>query len=158
MWEWGTPSGTAGPSACYGGTSCIGTVMSGPYTVPMFAIGPDIATSAEVDLTGTVAPQLTYYQWISTGAGDGGYVTVEASGMGEQDITPVPAYNGQVSDMFMTTHPAWVGDLSSQGWHAVTVDLSSFAGTVIRLNFNLSIAQTSTGGPGWYVDDLIVVD
>lgn len=156
FWEWGTPS-VVGPAACHGGSSCAGTGMAVNYDAQFCMMATlCAATGPTIDLTTAVAPVLTYWQWMSFTGSDGGYLQINGT-----DVTPVPAYNGVIPPTLPPPIgqpiPAYIGDLSAQGWHQVTVDLTSFAGSTIDITFNVSGAGVSQN-PGWYIDDVLIAD
>ncbi len=71
---------------------------------------------------------------------------------------PVPAYTGN-SGMMGTGDPAWVGDMSGQGWHQVTIDLSAYVGQTITISFDVGTDMMAPAtGPGWYLDDMMIAD
>ncbi len=163
-WEWGAPS-AVGPADAYAGTQCIGTNLSGvldPTACFGMGGGGCDAVSPYVDLTGTTNPTLTFWQYVEFDSGSGGYVVVDASGIGETVISnPTPAYTGTTAGLppFLPGSPAWVGDLSAQGWHQVTIDLSPFIGEQVSIIFRVETnMQATVGQPGWYVDDVVIVD
>lgn len=165
LYEWGTPT-TVGPPACNGGASCIGTVLGGTVDLAMsFCMSPGTCAveTPDIDLAGTSAPVLTYWQWVEFGsATDGGVLRVTDTVASQTyDVVPVPAYSGLAGGMMgiIPGEPGYVGDMSGSGWHLVTVDLTAFAGTTITIMFDIASDLTlSVPGPGWYLDDMMITD
>lgn len=162
--EWGSPS-AVGPATCNGGSGCIGTALAGTFDPLMsfcMAAGTCVAVTPDIDLAGTTAPVLTFWQWVEFGSPtDGGALRVtDTIAAQTYDVVPVPAYNGTAGGMMgMGGEPAYSGDMSGSGWQLVTVDLSAYAGTTITITFDiLSDITASLPGPGWYLDDMMIAD
>lgn len=155
-WDWG--NATSGPGSCHSGTGCVATSVAGNYDASMALTGATV-TTGPISLAGATAPVLTYWQWIHFATTDGGNVTITAGGTTSPVTDPVPAYNGTTPGMppLVPGSPGWIGDLSALGWHLVTIDLSSFAGQTIQINWNLEGAAVGTH-PGWYIDDILIAD
>ena len=157
LWDWG--EATTGPGSCYSGTGCVATGVAANYDASMALLGGVVSTG-QIDLTGATAPVLTYWQWFQSAPGDGGYITITPDGGAAEEVVPVPAYNDVTAGNPLNPgsgSPAWVGDLSGLGWHLVTVDLSSYAGSVITVDWNLEGSAAGTH-PGWYIDDVLIAD
>jgi cysteine-rich repeat protein len=164
IYEWGAPS-MVGPPACNGGASCIGTVLGGTFDpLTSFCISPGACAviTPDIDLSGTTAPVLTYWQWVEFGGpNDGGILRVtDTIASQTYDVVPVPAYNGTAGGMMgIGGEPGYVGDMSGSGWHLVTVDLTAYVGTTINITFDFaSDFMTSAPGAGWYLDDMMIAD
>ena len=151
VWEIGTP--TAGPSACYGGTQCAGTILNGNY--------PDDTDSRLISASIQLPPvvsgeeiQLRFWQWfsyVSNGtACDAGYVQISV-----QDKT-----TGVWSDWTNVGNPI----INTSSWSRMSVDLTAYAGAKARLAFYHTATSDSSypyycGGSssGWYVDNVQIV-
>ncbi|MDY0003180.1 MAG: DUF4215 domain-containing protein [Polyangia bacterium] len=153
-WDWG--NATSGPMSCHSGTGCVATSVGGNYDASMAMMGAAVSTGI-IDLAGAAAPVLTYWQWIKFATADGGYVLITDEN-GDNQVTPIPAYNGTTpGSMYLPGSPGWIGDLSSLGWHQVTIDLSPWAGQLIQISWNLEGTAAGTH-PGWYIDDILIAD
>jgi bacillopeptidase F (M6 metalloprotease family) len=136
----------------------VATSVAGNYDASLALMGA-VVTTGDIDLTGATAPVLTYWQWIQFAPADGGFVTITVDGSTDYTVTPSPAYNGTTPGQppLIPGSPAWIGDLSSLGWHLVTIDLSAYAGHTINVNWSLE--GTAAGShPGWYIDDILIAD
>ena len=153
-WQCGTPT-LVGPATAYSGTQCLGTVMNANYTASQTWASTN-ATSPDIDLTGTTAPQLMFRMWVDTEGStyDGANVKVSSDGGATYTLLTgvTPAYT-----LTIGSQQAWGGHLSASGWQLVTVDLSAYAGQTIRLRFGFQ-SDTSVFYPGVYIDDLAIVD
>jgi hypothetical protein len=154
-WEWGTPT-NVGPTACYGG-ECAGVVMSGEYsnsnTYDVCALD-----SPSIDLTMATAPVLTFYQYVDTETSfDGGHMEVSNDGGATWTLMDNSVVDPDYYDSSVGTTWAYSGHYSSDGWHQVSVDLSAYAGEVIQVRFAF-YSDGSVTYPGWYIDELIILD
>lgn len=152
-WEWGTPS-NVGPSACPSG-SCIGLRMSSDYNNNL-NWSWCTATSPPIDLTGTNAPVLQFWSWLASEGSvwDGGNLKVSVGGPSFTTVMDVnPPYN--LSNV--QGQQAWGDPNFTSGWELWEADLSAFAGQTIRLQFAFR-SDGSVTHPGWYIDDLTILD
>ncbi|MGY0062715.1 M14 family zinc carboxypeptidase [Streptomyces sp. LZ34] len=140
--------------------------------------------SRTVDLTGDTAadePNLRFRLSYDTEPGYD-YAIVEAHTVGQDDWTTLPDANGGTSttapdDCYLTLHPflahyltrgtdaceagGTTGDWnafngSSEGWRAVSVDLSDYAGKKVELSVSY-VTDSSTGGLGVLADGTALV-
>jgi hypothetical protein len=150
-WEWGTPGGTVGPGACVSG-SCVGLDLDDDYD-SNHAWSTCHLTSPTISLAGTSQPLLQFQSWLETEAGyDGCNLKVSAGGGAWTVVSGVtPAYNDNLA-----TQDAWSGDTFA-AWQPFEADLSPWIGQSIRLRFEC-YSDNIIEDPGWYVDDLIVLD
>ena len=141
VWQVGTP--TAGPAGCFAGTQCAGTVLDGNYPsgtdsrlVSASTVLPAVGGSDEL--------HLRFQQWFSFASGDTGQVQVsvwDATGM---------------------TWGSWI-DVGtavsgvSGGWSLKDVDLTAYAGEIVRIAFFHTADGIGVVSTGWYVDDIEVV-
>ncbi len=91
---------------------------------------------------------------------DGGVVELSTNGVDWVDAGPLMTSGGYVDRLEMSANPiggrlAFTGD--SGGWIETVVDLSAHAGSDVWLRFRLGTDATM-GGPGWFVDDIEVID
>ncbi len=154
-WGWGVPSGS-GPSGCFSG-SCIGVQMTGVYSNNL-VWGVCTATSPAIDLTAAVAPLLQFRSWVSTEGSsfDGGNLKISTDGVTFTRVDAVtPAYN--LSSV--GGQPAWGEDNLSwnQVWYSFLADLSAWAGQTVYLRFDFR-TDSSVTYPGWYIDDVTILD
>ena len=145
IWQVGTP--TAGPSACNTGTQCAGTNLAGDYS-------PDtdgILKSASVtmpDVTGFEQIHLRFQHWFSYLGGDSGQVQV------------------QVWNAATSTWGPWMNEgvavVNASGWSVKDVDLTAYAGELVRIGFFHSASRPGCCDPadfestGWYIDDVSI--
>ncbi len=145
-----------GPQKTRDGLYCCGTNMTGLYT-DYLGWAPTL-TSPAMNLSGTTAPVLVYYQWIQTEPNDGCNVKISVNGtVGPFSLltTVTPAYNGTVN-----TQAAWTGFLVPRsGWQRVVVDLSAYnTQTNVSIQWCLYTNSNGITNPGWYVDSIHVFD
>jgi VWFA-related protein len=135
VWQVGVP--TAGPTACYEGEQCAGTVLNGNYL-------PDTDSrmiSAPITLpigTGPEGVWLRFQTWFSYGLADAGQVQVSVWNEGSWGNwanvgSPVSSVSG--------------------GWSLIHIDLTAYSGERVRLAFYHSAAPCCES-TGWYIDDL----
>jgi bacillopeptidase F (M6 metalloprotease family) len=124
-------------------------------------------TDARLTMAGAapLSPQgmLSFWHWFdmeATGitAWDGGVVEISADGGAWQDLGPYITSGGYAHQVPpgpnpLQNRPAWSG--SSGGWQQVTVDLSAFAGSSVRIRFRWAGDYSNYRTvEGWYVDDI----
>ncbi|HPE33763.1 MAG TPA: FISUMP domain-containing protein [Bacteroidales bacterium] len=137
-WEVGTP--TSGPNAAYGGTKCAATILAGNY-------GANVS-SRLIRFTSFVVPaaadnpRLRFYNWFSLGSGDFSSA-VQIREVGTPTWTSI-GYTIRYS--------------SSGVWSSPYIDLKPYAGQNVQIAFYFaSDNNTTTVGPGWYIDDVSLV-
>ena len=152
-WQCGTPSG-AGPSACVSGT-CIGTNLVGDYTNNR-AWGMCWATSPAISLATTTSPTLVFDSWLDTENAPYDGVNIQVSsdmGVSWLPHTAVtPAYSSTVDNQ-----QCWAGHTWNTGWQTFQADLSAYNAQTIMIRFQLR-TDTSVTEPGWYIDNVRVLD
>ncbi|MFH2006646.1 MAG: DUF4215 domain-containing protein [bacterium] len=153
-WEWGTPT-VVGPSSCYGG-SCLGLDLNANYSTNLLFSAAH-ATSPAIDLSGTTAPTLQFRSWLASEGFtyDGGNLKVSTDGVNFSVLSTVtPAYNLTIGG-----EAAWGGTAEawSAQWAQFEADLSAYAGQTIYLRFAFQSDYIATF-PGWYLDELIILD
>ncbi|AKU89657.1 choice-of-anchor J domain-containing protein [Vulgatibacter incomptus] len=151
-WECGVPS-NVGPAAPYSGRNVLATGLDSNYSDNQ-DYDTSTATSPAIDLTQASQPRLRFWAWMKTEAGyDAFNVKVSTDGTDFTLLTGVePPYTETIDDEL-----AWAGDLSSNGWYPIEVDLGAYVGETITLRF----AFRSDGGTsydGVYIDDIAIVE
>ena len=142
VWEFGAP--TFGPPTCNQADQCAGTILGDNYPqensrlvmpslflLPAFILNP--------------APSIEFRHWHEFGAGF-------FSDLGRLQIS---LFNPE-----LLTWSNWTDigtySRSSEGWILGQVDLTPFAGRLVRLGFYHNGTRTGNTGAGWYVDDVAV--
>lgn len=149
-WEWGTPA-FAPITTANSGVNCWKTDLDNTYNVSANAL----LESPDIDLTNNAAP--IYVSWamkhqIETATFDYAVITIEEVGGTLMTQTLYQWYGA--------TQTSTVGNPSttlalSSGWGTFYVDISAFAGKVIRFKVRL-VTDTSIVFGGIAVDDVAV--
>ncbi len=138
-WEWGAvtsgfdqcdSTSYAGPSSAYSGSNAWATNLDGCY--PNF--GGSTVLAHTFDLSGLAAGtpiQLEWHHWYHV------FETFDYA---------IARVNGSQVWRTPDSNP-------SSDWELVTVDLSSYAGSSVTVEFEL-YATTVVNRPGWYIDDV----
>jgi len=141
VWEIGAP--TAGPTACYSGAQCAGTVLGGSYptTTDSMLISPSFWLDTVV---GDEEVHLRFWHWFSYGGGDYGQVQISVydAATGWSSWEPVGSVFG--------------ANLSSI-WSPVSIDITEYAGKKVRVAFYHYTNNDSSSSWGWYIDDIQVI-
>jgi len=136
VWQVGTP--TYGPSDCYNGGQCAGTVLSGKYP----ARTDSKLISSTIDLSGFTPGEqifLSFMHWYSYGD-DYGQAKIQVY----DESTEVWEWEEPFSTISGT----------SGGWTKHRdEDISSYAGKKIRLGFYHTSGSYNVY-PGWYIDQV----
>lgn len=151
-WQCGTP--TSGPGVAYSGSQCIATNLSGNYSNNQ-AWATAVADSPAIDLSTAGAPHLSFRGWVHTeGSSYDGFNLKLSTDCVNYALVANPSipYNLTVGG-----EPAWGGNFSAQGWHEVTVDLSSYAGQTVCLRFAFRTDGSATYA-GVYLDDVMFIE
>jgi bacillopeptidase F (M6 metalloprotease family) len=141
VWEVGAP--TAGPSACYSGTQCAGTVLGGTY--PGNTDSSLISPSFWLDtVAGGEELHLRFWHWFSYGSGDYGQVKISSydAVAGWSPWEPIGTVFGN--------------DISGV-WSPASIDISEYAGKKIRIAFYHYTNNDIYASWGWYIDDIQVI-
>lgn len=149
IWEWGVP--TSGPGSAYSGTKVWATILSGDY--PNESQG--FLHTPFIDLTGRIAPRLTFYHYYNMEWGfDGGIVQVSTDeGLTFQTIEPQWGYPDFVGET-----PAFTAlSTPDSTYIKETFYLAPFAGNIILIRFQFA-SDHSVTRPGWYIDDVAVAE
>jgi hypothetical protein len=148
VWEIGTP--TAGPAACHSGTQCAGTVLAGNYPAYTYSR----LVSAPISLP-SVSPgdtlDVRFWHWFS-------YDTSYVVDQGQVQISVFDPQEGQFSEWTNIASPT---SSASVVWSPVNVDVSPYAGKLVKLGFYHYAGRDFAGrggeSSGWYVDDICLV-
>lgn len=182
-WECSAPS-SVGPPTCYNGAGCWGTNINGNY---LNGTNISIETPS-ISLVGRSGAKLVYYQyvdidmipvtnsvWVWQRAFSGGNVKVSTDGGTTWTgyLNPEsPGYNiradSSAADIVgcSTANSNALGGekvfgKDDKAWKKVVLDLSSYANMSIKIKFHFSSMASGgciTASPGWYMDDLRVVE
>lgn|GEM_PF-2823939 len=135
QWQIGIPS--FGPNAAHGGSRCAGTNLSGNYSDNVNAnlISPAIRLPSLAYNNDRL--RLRYWHWYETESSYD-FCKVWITTNNGQNWTELKSYDG-----------------SSYGWLASEINLSDYAGTTVKIAFQLT-SDGSTTYAGWYLDDVSV--
>lgn len=151
-WQCGTPT-TVGPQAAFVGSQCIATQLAGPYS-DLQTWAEATATSPEINLSGMIAPKVTFRMWLHTEGSSFDGVNLKVSSDGGMNYAVLesvtPAYG-----LTIAGEPAWGGNQSALGWQLVEADLAAYGGQIVRLRFSFQSDSSGTF-PGVYIDDVLV--
>lgn len=134
VWEVGVP--TYGPSACYSGEQCAGTILGGKYPT----VTDSRLVSPSFYLSIDVASTLCFRHWFSYEGGDYGYVHLSVFDESSQKWSAWQDISGPV------------GPGPSAGWTLRCIDLSAHTGEKVRIAFSHQTDNDSGTGAGWYID------
>ncbi len=140
VWDVGTP--TAGPDTMHNGTQCAGTVLDGyyPSDTDSRLISPSIILS---EVSGDEEIFVYFWQWFSYAGGEVGYIQLSYydENLGEwSDFS-------NVGNSIVNSSPAW-----SRGG----VDITEFAGEMVRIAF-YHTAHYYSESYGWYIDNIEII-
>ena len=140
-WELGAP--TSGPGAAHQGSHVMATVLAGNY--PEWASSTNAYAARLVSPAFTVPgaefnPRLRFWQWYSFNAGpDYGEVQIQVGAGAWEALSRYAGNGGGV-------------------WSRPSVDLSAYAGQVVRIGFLFHAQDDSNStpevAPGWYLDEV----
>jgi len=139
-WRYGTPANPNSPAA-HSGVKAYGTNLRGDYV----DVGISDLISPAIDLTGASGATLRFWHF---------YDFTERSEFLDIEIgqVAVSTNNGAV---WTVLHA--IGGDAIGGWEEVELDLSRFAGHVVRIDWNYQMFSfDSFVRPGWLVDDVAV--
>ncbi len=145
VWQIGVP--TAGPTSCFSGTQCAGTVLDANY--PAYTDSRLISPAIQLtSITGNEEIHLRFRHWFSYSTYDSGQVQIS------------------VWDAATSTWGAWTNKgtavVSTSAWTLKDVELTAYAGETIRLGFYHTAQRSPTSSyvsesTGWYIDDIEIV-
>ena len=135
LWEVGEPS--AGPTSTKSGSNCVGTVLDANYSsnANTRLISPSITLPS---LSDEETIQLKFWQWFDIENGDDRGVVQISENSGEWQTLSNVDIDGR-----------------NPTWSQYIVDLSSFAGSSIRLGFYFQ-SNPYHNYNGWYIDDVSI--
>ena len=143
VWEVGLP--TAGPAGCHHGTACAGTVLNGDYSKNNSRL---ISTAVQLPQGSVENPvMLRFWHWFSWASFAGA----------DQGVVQIQRYD-QTGDTWLPWEDASTVFAGSSGvWTLNTVDLTAYAGALVRFGFfQKGAIATVYSGAGWYLDDIAV--
>ena len=154
--ERGVP--TVGPSAAGSGAECWATNLNANYDNMMFAT----LTSPAYDLTGMTNPMMQINHWYNIELNwDGGNVKIsDDNGSTWTILTPTVAYPVaavSTANVGIPGEPAYSGTNSSNFWHNVQFDLSSYDSSTVMFRFDFG-TDGSVTYEGWYIDDFALFE
>jgi hypothetical protein len=141
-WEWGRPS--SGPGGAHSGSNVVATVLGGNYgedTSALLVSPPFVVPSADQ------LPRVRFWQWYNYGASDLGQLQIKVGTNAWAILAEYSGYSGGT-------------------WARPEYDLRTYAGQKVQFGFYFESHSTwnsywgrwdSTPGPGWYLDELVVV-
>ena len=154
--ERGVP--TVGPSAAGSGAECWATNLNANYDNMMFAT----LTSPAYNLTGMTNPMMQINHWYNIELNwDGGNVKIsDDNGSTWTILTPTVAYPVaavSTANVGIPGEPAYSGTNSSNFWHNVQFDLSSYDSSTVMFRFDFG-TDGSVTYEGWYIDDFALLE
>ena len=154
--ERGVP--TVGPSEAGSGAECWGTNLNANYDNSMYAT----ITSPAYDLTGLTNPMMQINHWYNIELNwDGGNVKISNdNGSTWTILTPTVAYPVaavNAANVGIPGEPAYSGTNSSNFWHTVQFDLSSYDTSTVMFRFDFG-TDGSVTYEGWYIDDFALFE
>jgi hypothetical protein len=135
-WQVGKP--TSGPGAAYAGTNCAATVLGGNYDN---SVDSRMISAAFIVPPANQFPLLRFTHWFNTQLG---------ADIGVVEIKPVGSNN------WTAISSSYSG--SSGGWTSPALDISQFGGQKVQMAFHFTSDGCCTVGPGWYVDEVNIVN
>ena len=149
---------TVGPSSAGSGDECWGTNLNANYDNSMYAT----ITSPAYDLTGLTNPMMQINHWYNIELNwDGGNVKISNdNGSTWTILTPTVAYPVaavSAANVGIPGEPAYSGTNTSNFWHTVQFDLSSYDTSTVIFRFDFG-TDPSVPYEGWYIDDFALFE
>ena len=149
---------TVGPSSAGSGDECWGTYLNANYDNSMYAT----ITSPAYDLTGLTNPMMQINHWYNIELNwDGGNVKISNdNGSTWTILTPTVAYPVaavNAANVGIPGEPAYSGTNTSNHWHTVQFDLSSYDTSTVMFRFDFG-SDPSIPYEGWYIDDFALFE
>ena len=149
---------TVGPSSAGSGDECWGTNLNANYDNSMYAT----ITSPAYDLTGLTSPMMQINHWYNIELNwDGGNVKIsDDNGSTWAILTPTVAYPVaavNAANVGIPGEPAYSGTNTSNHWHTVQFDLSSYDTSTVMFRFDFG-SDPSIPYEGWYIDDFALFE
>jgi len=144
VWQVGAP--TAGPSECYSGFDCVGTVLDGNYpgNTDSRLISPPVQLPA---IVGEEKLYLSFWQWFSYAGCDSTFVQITVWDPDASIWSDWSNLDGSI----VNTSP----------WSRRLDELSPFADKIVRIAFYHTARTGSTAcnpsSTGWYIDDIEII-
>ena len=145
IWEVGEP--TSGPGSAYSPSNCAATVLDGNYpsTPDSRFVSPTINLPNVVDGEEILLRFQQYFNYHNA----------------DQGVVQIQTFDG-------TAWSSWIALKTmisySSMWHHARVDLTAYAGMLVRIGFYHEDNYEDTSGtwnnytnPGWYIDDVEIV-
>jgi len=137
-WEWGEPG--SGPGAAFQGSKLVATILNGNYSEN--TSGRLVSERKFIVPAAETEPRLRFWHWFNFNCGDVGRVQIRPDGGSWETLIEYGGYSGGT-------------------WSRPSLDLSLYAGQRVQIGFDFSSSSptfcSNTVGPGWYVDELVVV-
>lgn len=133
-WHIGAP--TIGPNAAFGGTNCAAVALHG-HTFPTYPISSSLVSPRFKIPEAALNPRLTFQHWFK----------IHSLHHGQVWIVPPTGPEEALSLRY-------TGD--SSGWTTALLQLSKYAGQVVRFKFYFT-AYVDGSWPGWFIDDVRVL-
>ena len=139
VWQIGTPS--AEPAACGEGTHCAATVLDGDY--PNAVASRLVSASVSLPIPSSKGQvRLRFQEWFDYGSSDSGNVQVST-------------FDGATGDWQPWQDVGTPSAGASTGWTTRAVDLTPFAGQLVRIGFH-HVELSSGRAAGWAIDDIAI--
>ncbi len=148
VWQIGTPT-VVGPSACYSGSQCAGTILDDNYPNTNSALVspsinlPSLAANEEL--------QLRFWHWFSLALRSQSCAGCD-NDYGRIYIETQTAAGVWSAATLLTSYTGSSGGV----WTKPSVDLSAYAGQKVRLRFTLTNGISAGVSAGWYIDDVSI--
>ena len=148
-WEWGHP--TSGPNGANSGANCWATILAGNYTNTF----SELKFNLQV---GTTAPSISFAHWYDTEVRyDGGNFAISTNnGVSWNEISPINGYDDTCFTPPIKGDSIFTGHIHSF-WGTETFPLTAYAGQTVKARLAF-MADGSIYYPGWYVDDMGLID
>ena len=159
-WEWGVP--TSGPGAAHSGTKLWATILAGNYT------NSQVGRLQTIALTIYPTSTMSFWHWYRLeNFYDGGNLKISTNGGTTWTIidptTPYPEdamYSGNAAIPNERGYSNTSGGGGTPIWVQATFNLGAYGtpeGTVALIRFDFG-SDSSVVYPGWYVDDILVLN
>jgi hypothetical protein len=149
VWEVGTP--TAGPSSCYSGNMCAGTILDGNYPLTSSRLISEPIQLSKVSDNSLLS--LRFWHWFSFGSSTSTIAGPTSPDWGLVQISVFDPPTGTWSD-WTTISSTFVS--RSGAWTLNSIDLTPYAGALAKIAFLHANNSRSTSS-GWYVDKIEII-
>jgi hypothetical protein len=142
LWQLGAPAN--GPSNCYSGTKCVGTILAGSY--PNFTDSRLVSASFKLPELGECESiSLRFWQWFS-------YYPYNVSNSQDWGKVQIQTYDEATGWSGWQDLGSHIQD-SSGGWSLKSEDLTGYEGMKVRIAF-YHISDEQDTSSGWYIDHI----